>query len=128
MRVAFSVDGKPVSTNASYLRSANRRMRKSPEAIAWQTRIQYAARRAAKGVRKLAGDIEVSLLIAFPTRRNDIDGPIKGILDAMQGTIYANDRQVRRLVVECYALTEGTGVEGRAAPGVDIAVSEMEST
>ena len=125
MRVEFSVDGKAISTNATYLRSANRRLRKSDEAIAWQTKIKYAARRAMHGKRPLSGSVECSLLIAFPTQRNDIDGPIKGILDALQGIVYANDRQVRRLVVECYALTQGEGVEGRAVPGVDISVEEM---
>lgn len=41
----------------------------------------------------LTGDLVVSITIYYATRRPDLDESV--ILDAMQGFIYANDRQVR---------------------------------
>lgn len=43
-------------------------------------------------------DVEVRAKIYYRTRRPDLDESV--ILDAMQGLIYKNDRQVKRKVIE----------------------------
>lgn len=43
-------------------------------------------------------DVAISLRIYYASRRNDLDESI--ILDALQGRVYINDRQVKRKYVE----------------------------
>lgn len=44
------------------------------------------------------GDVQVELKIWYASRRPDLDESV--ILDALQGRVYINDRQVRRKIVE----------------------------
>lgn len=44
--------------------------------------------------------LSVSLDFYRPTRAGDIDGRVKACLDSMTGVVYADDRQVSRLVVQ----------------------------
>ncbi|HET9554918.1 MAG TPA: RusA family crossover junction endodeoxyribonuclease [Anaeromyxobacteraceae bacterium] len=98
--ISFTCDAKPVSTNASYIRSKQGRLCKTPEAVAFCGRLQLAARKAMRGAKPLAGSLSVGLTFHFANERPDTDGPIKPVLDALQRIVYVNDRQVRRLVVE----------------------------
>ena len=61
------------------------------------------------------GDVHVELEIYYSSRRPDLDESI--ILDAMQGRIYKNDRQVRKKTV--------TGRLDRESPRTVIRVSLM---
>jgi Holliday junction resolvase RusA-like endonuclease len=75
-------------------------MWKSEPALAYQFAVAAAARRAMRGREPFEGEVEVRLLFAFATRRNDVDGPIKSTLDAVAlGGVVANDRQVTALKV-----------------------------
>lgn len=98
--VRFTVPAKPVGVNSSYLRSANRRLRKTDAAVEFQARIQLAARKAMRGAKPLEGDLWAFVRFIFDSERPDIDGPIKPVLDSMQRIVFANDRQVRKLTVE----------------------------
>ena len=108
MTIAFVVPGSPLSQNRAYRRSIQRRMYKSDEAYAYTARLIIAAREARNGRAMLTGPVAVSLRVVFDSDRPDLDGPVKLVLDALQeprarrpgAGLYANDRQVRRLVVE----------------------------
>jgi Holliday junction resolvase RusA-like endonuclease len=116
-RIAFIAPGKPVSTNATYLRGNGRRLYKSDAAVVFATQLQMAARRAMRGAPPLTGSLEVGVTMVFDSERPDIDGPIKPVLDAMQRIVFANDRQVRRLTVE--------RVVDRERPRVEVVVTEV---
>ena len=102
--VRFAVPYAPVGVNATYRvsgRGGRGRMIKSPQALAYQGAVAAAARRAMRGRAILEGNLHVRLWFVFPSNRNDLDGPIKGTLDALQaGGLYLNDRQVVRLEVD----------------------------
>lgn len=98
--IAFTVNAKPVSTNASYRRGRGRRLYKTPEAEAFWGHLQAAARRAMRGARPMEGHLSARVQFTFDSERPDLDGPIKPTLDALQGIVYGNDRQIRTLLVE----------------------------
>lgn len=68
----------------------------------WTDRVSSAARAAwPQGVQPLQGDLAVSISeFSEGVGAKDRDNLAKPILDAMQGIIYANDRQVRDLRVD----------------------------
>ena len=47
----------------------------------------------------LEGDVALSLALYRPSKRGDIDGPLKAVLDSMQGHLYADDNQITELHV-----------------------------
>jgi Holliday junction resolvase RusA-like endonuclease len=98
--ISFTCDAKPVSTNASYKRSSHRRLCKTPAAEIFTAKLQFAARAAMRGRPLLAGSVAVGITFHFANERPDTDGPIKPVLDSMQGIVFENDRQVRRIVVD----------------------------
>lgn len=48
----------------------------------------------------LEGDVQVTLVVYRPRKAGDCDSTVKAAIDAFQGIAYANDSQVRRVVVE----------------------------
>lgn len=58
-------------------------------------RKQCAAQAA--GMKPTEKDVRVEMMIHYASRRPDLDESV--ILDAMQGIVYANDRQVRQRMV-----------------------------
>jgi Holliday junction resolvase RusA-like endonuclease len=64
------------------------------------------------------GDVHVELTIYYASRLPDLDESL--ILDAMQGRVYRNDRQVRKKTI--------TGRVDRERPRTDIRVSLMEGS
>ena len=85
-----------VATNQAYRRRGGPRMGMylTPEGAAFKTQVSYAARRAMQGRPLLEGPVSVFVDFWFKTRANDVDGPLKLVLDSLQGHVYANDRQV----------------------------------
>jgi Holliday junction resolvase RusA-like endonuclease len=62
-------------------------------------------RRAEQRAKPLLGLIEARVLVSD---KLDIDNGLKSLLDALQhAKAYANDRQVKRLLVECVAMPLG---------------------
>lgn len=97
--VRIVVEGKPLSVNAAYriVRFGKRAgMAKSPEAVAYQARVKLAARRAMRGRAMLDGDLVLEVVAYWPRRNADSDAATKLTKDALQGSVYANDRIVRR--------------------------------
>jgi Holliday junction resolvase RusA-like endonuclease len=69
------------------------------DGVEFKERVRHFARRAMPPRIPYTGEVQVVIDLHYKTRRNDIDGPIKLILDALQGIVYANDRQVSALTV-----------------------------
>lgn len=53
-----------------------------------------------KGMRPLDGYVSLGIIWTPVAQRGDIDNILKGILDALQGVAYHDDKQVNRLLVE----------------------------
>ena len=62
------------------------------------------------------GDVHVEMVIYYASRRPDVDESL--VLDAMQGRIYRNDRQVRKKTIE--------GKIDRGNPRIEFRVSPLE--
>jgi len=91
----FCVYHNPCSTNGGY-NIGNRRLYKNSRASDWQA----AIREACPHRRPLAKQhFEVQIDFYFKVAISDIDGPVKFTLDAMEGLVYKNDKQVWKLQV-----------------------------
>lgn len=112
--VSFFAPGKPVSSNGTY-RFGSARMWKTKEATRFIANLQKWARIAMDGRMPEPAYVEVRITFIFADERPDLDGPLKTVLDALQGITYRNDRQVRSLSVQ--RRTDKTN------PGVEITVS-----
>ncbi len=82
----------PLSVNATYKRGKNsfyksREAKETQEAMAWEARSQYRGK-------PLECKILVDVAFFWKNMRKDIDGPLKSVLDAMQGIVYVNDNQI----------------------------------
>lgn len=98
--IALNITVQPVSINDRYIigKKGNKRIlilsneyRNAKDEISLQASSQWS-----NGVSKF----NVWLDIKIPKGRSDIDAYIKIILDALQGVVYENDRQVKKLSVE----------------------------
>jgi len=109
--IRFSVPGYPVTTNQAYRRRKGYGMYMTENAKQWKALIGVLGKRAMAGKAPLEGDIGVSLDLTFDTFRPDVDGPIKLVLDALQGIAYKNDRQVRAVSARKFKGEKpGTGI------------------
>lgn len=114
--IRFCLPMAPCGVNATY-RTGRGRWFKSPEAVAYRSALQTVAKRAMRGQPPMTGELEVRLLFAFATRRNDVDSAVKPTLDALEKITYGNDRQVGSLKVRKVCDPE--------APRVEIEVVEV---
>jgi Holliday junction resolvase RusA-like endonuclease len=71
---------------------------------------------AVQGWKPLDGPVEVTIVFTFQRASADVDGPTKGVLDAMQGVAYTNDSQIVRLIVSKTKGDYDTRVTVREAP------------
>lgn len=83
--------GKPMFQNQT-LRFGKGRAYRTPETWKFKNDIYLLAQSACKEMWK--GAVGVEIVWTRAEKRGDIDGPIKHILDAMQGAVYSNDSQV----------------------------------
>ena len=91
--VAFYVEGKPVPKQ-SYRHSKNGGYT-SPRVKAWQEHVAWIAQSEMRGEPTLTGDLAVSMTFSLhDRRRRDLDNLSKGVLDAMNGIVFDDDRQV----------------------------------
>jgi Holliday junction resolvase RusA-like endonuclease len=103
MIVQFTVPIAPLGVNNAYepARWGKRHgFKKSDEARVYQEQIAFRAKVAMRSMPPFTGRCRVVLTLFYPDDRSDIDGSIKLNLDALQGVVYRNDRQIRRLVVD----------------------------
>lgn len=97
MPVRFIIEGQPCSKSNSrrlvtHPRTGRAMFIKSKEALAYA---KAAEPQIPKLLALMLGPVRVSIKIFYASERPDLDPSL--ILDAMQGRIYANDRQVREM-------------------------------
>jgi Holliday junction resolvase RusA-like endonuclease len=119
MRISFVGLGRPIGVNAAYKvvslptrKGMRSRLAKTEQAKQYGESLAIAGRQVMQraGLLPFPGDVVVEIDIYFQSRRADIDGPLKQILDSLQVTkrgrlgagVYKNDSQVKRLVLERY--------------------------
>lgn len=67
----------------------------------WEEVVGWHARAGMRGQRIMPGGLEVEMRVELRGHGGgDVDNYAKAVLDGMQGIVYADDRQVRRLVAE----------------------------
>lgn len=98
--IQFEVRGDPVGVNRKNVGGKRRPFALTKEYREWKRKVRNAAWEAMikrpPGKRKMTLD-KVSVSIAFYFKRagvSDCDGPVKPTLDALEGLIYEDDRQV----------------------------------
>ena len=118
--VVFTVFGEPASKANSRRLIYNSKPRR-PMVIKSQKALNYVrdfTKQCPTLSPLLEGELAVTMTIYYASRRPDLDESL--ILDAMQGKIYGNDRQVREKHVF-------HGLD-RKNPRADIAVAHRESS
>jgi Holliday junction resolvase RusA-like endonuclease len=122
--ITFVCDIAPLSINRSYrvVRFGKRAgLTKTPDARTYSQHVRAGASVAVRHPRPMwckGTEVSVSLRFYWPSRRGDVDGPVKQTLDALQGIVYANDSQVTLLTVERFT--------DKARPRVEIEVRERD--
>ncbi len=86
--------GPLVSTNAAYKKTRTGQFYMSPEGKAFKMALAFAARGAMQGRPPFAGPVSVMVDFWFRSAANDVDGPLKLVLDSLEGQVFTNDRQV----------------------------------
>jgi Holliday junction resolvase RusA-like endonuclease len=111
----FTIPGKCISINASYKRGRGNRLYLSPEAEEFRQRIEYAVVRAR--AKPCDGPCALWLDLYLHSPRQDIDGPLKALLDGLQAKgkwgLYVNDKQLHMLTVRKYLDPKNPRVEVR---------------
>ena len=87
-----------VSTNAAY-RGGRGRFWMTEAGKTFKEVVAFEARRSMKGHKRLEGPVSVMMDIWFASRRSDLDGPVKLVLDSLNGIVWEDDRQVVELSV-----------------------------
>lgn len=127
LEFSVRINGRPISTNEAYapvafkMKGSSRwiaRIRLTKEGETWRETIRMkvlAARSHAVPHWRTDGkSYEVLITYDFASPMNDIDGPIKLTLDALQQVVYDNDRQIQHLDI--------TRRVNAAAPGVELTI------
>ena len=104
MRFSFTILGEPASkSNSRRLVMFGRGPKARPAIIKSAKALNYVESfrwQCPRPTRMLEGDLAVSLIIFYASRRPDPISGIEIVLDAMQNLLYANDRQVKRLLFD----------------------------
>jgi hypothetical protein len=96
----FVIFGEPASkANSRRLVTIKGRpaLIKSQKAIDYVAAFQSQCAEQMRGADMVEGDLVVEIMIHYASRRPDLDESV--ILDAMQGIVYKNDRQVRQRMI-----------------------------
>lgn len=101
----------PPSSNR-YWRSNRGVVHLSTEARAYKKAVAKEA--SALGVEPIAGPVTVRVRVYRPRKARDLDNCIKVVLDALQGTFYANDSQI--VAIHAYRF------EDKADPRIEVDV------
>ena len=86
--------GPLVSTNSAYKKTRTGIFYMSAEGKAFKAGISLEARRAMQGRTPTKAPVCVLIDFWFRSLASDVDGPVKLVLDALQGQTYVNDKQV----------------------------------
>ena len=87
----------PPPLNATY-RMGHGMMYKTKEMKDWQEMVGWEYKRHHTSLRWLTDPLYVGITM-FLKRDRDIDSSLKGVLDALQGIVYTNDKQIVHLNV-----------------------------
>lgn len=96
--IELIIDGQPVSkANSRRLIYKNGRpmIIKSAKALAYAKSLRA---QVPQQVPLLTGDLEMYCKCVYSSRRSDLDPSL--ILDGLQGLVYLNDRQVKKMLLE----------------------------
>lgn len=102
----------PPSAN-HYLRKTRNGVFRTREANEYRSDVGWLCRQL--GIEPLAGDVSLVIDVYRPRRSGDIDNVLKVTLDALQGHVYTNDRQVSHIDI--------TRHDDRLNPRVEIVVA-----
>ena len=97
-------------------RNGKPRIIKSVEAEGYATRCYWVAKSQIR--QPLTGPVCLDMTIYFPNRRGDLDNRTKQLFDALEGVVFANDRQI-----EHYSVTRAIDKKN---PRVEIQVTAIE--
>lgn len=88
----------PPSANRLYRAIGRGRSIKSKEYREWIARARSIVSESVGNLEPLTGPC-TAIIALYLRRRRDVDNSAKPILDVLQGLVYANDSQVRRLLI-----------------------------
>lgn len=105
----------PVSANR-YWRNFRGRMVVSSEAREYKKQVQWAF--SAFGIEPAKGDVSLSIKLHPKLTKKgaasrtiiDMDNALKVVFDALQGVLYVNDKQVKKLTAEVGEPVDGGGL------------------
>lgn len=103
----------PPSINA-YWKPWRNRLVKTSEAKAYTQKVGGVC--LVNKVRKYKGELQLSVDLYRPRKIGDIDGPLKCLLDSLQGFLYKNDSQIAVLFVVRFDDKENPRAEVLAQP------------
>ena len=95
--VIIEYSGKVFASNNMYSRGAHGRRFLCPDYAAYKKELRLLSLAASSPQQRdylFKREIFVNIYAEFKNKRRDIDGMLKPILDAFQGTLYENDCQV----------------------------------
>ena len=97
--VVFSVPGPPVGKERP--RVARSGTYTPPRTVAYEQQVAWTALPKMRGMTPCAEDGVSVRVDIYPSNRKtpDVDNVLKAVLDALQGVVYQNDRQVTQAAV-----------------------------
>lgn len=116
MTFTFFVEGQPLPKERP--RIGKNRAYTPPKTQAWENTIAWGVRAKMGHLEPFMGDVKVTLVFHRKgKKRADLDNFCKSALDAMNGIVYHDDKQVTRL--------EAIVIYGSPEPGVSIKVDSI---
>lgn len=100
----------PPSANR-YWRNVKGRTLKSREARDYALQVGWLCRGA--DITPITGDVSIEMMIYFPDKRGDLSNRIKVAEDALNGHVYADDKQVKRILAERHIDKQNPRIELR---------------
>lgn len=108
----FTLSAVPPGVNSMYYNAPGRGRVRTKEYAAWSENARWEIQ--AQRPKKIDGPVVVEVEV-YRTRANrDVDGPLKPLLDAMTGLVYADDKQVAEVTIR-WADVEGVVLRVRPA-------------
>lgn len=90
----FRIPGSPRSWNHAIVRPARGRAHLAKWAKDWKKQIAWSAKRTRPANWNMSGRYVVEIRSWFSTNASDVDGPVKMVLDALNGIAWFDDKQV----------------------------------
>lgn len=94
--IGLIINLKPIAKKNKY-RLARGYMYKDPEVVRYEKAIVTGFAAVADMIELFTGDVSVSAKVYFPKNIGDLDNAIQTIFDALQGLVYKNDKQIKRI-------------------------------